>query len=171
MPESNAFGLSELCFEALTCGKWAAQMPQMTRSKATNDNLKSHKWQNCRRKVRAEKDRSKDSLHISFLDCIEKSTRICHIFSYFLLDVGNRGGMILESTLVVFFWWLAQSVRAKTLCQLIYIKGNVDETRHTRTPKKTTTFVRNVGKMYYFCIDGREGSMTSRKAIEFCFAC
>ena len=42
--KSYAFRLSELCFGPLTCGKWGAQMPQMTRSKATNGNLKDGKW-------------------------------------------------------------------------------------------------------------------------------
>ena len=38
--ESYALGLSELCFEALICGKWAPQKPQMSVSKTTNDNVK-----------------------------------------------------------------------------------------------------------------------------------
>ena len=79
--ESYAFGLSELCFEALTCGKWAAQMPQMTRSKATNDNLRSHKWQISWQKVKVEWGESNFSLHNLFLDCMKKLTKICRIFS------------------------------------------------------------------------------------------
>ena len=79
--KNDAFGLSELCFKALTCGKWAAQMPQMTRSKTTNDNLKGHKWQIYQQKVKAEKRISKDSLHISFLEWMKKLTKICSDFS------------------------------------------------------------------------------------------
>ena len=79
--ESYAFGLSELCFEALTCGKWAAQMPLMTRSKATNDNLRSHKWQILRQKVKEEECGGKYSLHNSFLDWARKLTKICRAFS------------------------------------------------------------------------------------------
>ena len=53
-------------------------MPQMTRSKATSDTLKSHKWQFGRLKVEGEKHESKDSLHNSFLDWTKKLTRICN---------------------------------------------------------------------------------------------
>ena len=75
--QSYAMRLSELCFEPLTCGKWAYQMPLMTRSKATNDTLRSHKWQNGRLKVKGEKGKSKYSLHNSFPDWTKKLTRFC----------------------------------------------------------------------------------------------
>ena len=102
VPGNDAFGLSELCFEPLTCGKWACQMPLMTRSKATNDNLRSHMWQIWRLKVKEEKYKSKYSLHISFPDWMKKLTRICHNFSYFSIALLKKERLRQSNYLIVY---------------------------------------------------------------------
>ena len=40
--------------------------------------------------MKVEKGESKDSLHISFLDCTEKLTRICCVFSALILSIRYR---------------------------------------------------------------------------------
>ena len=79
--QSYAFILQELCFELPTCGIWRPQMPQVSVSYATSDNLRWYKWQFRLWRMRKTKSKRLIFFNITILDWTENPTAFCHLFS------------------------------------------------------------------------------------------
>ena len=82
--QSYAMRWSKLWNELVTAMLWGRQMPQVSGSKHSYEDLRCHMWQFPMWKMRKLERKSRFLTCFSSLDWTEKSTRFCRVFSAFI---------------------------------------------------------------------------------------
>ena len=80
--QSYAMRLSKLWNEVVIAMLWGPHSYHLSGSKHIFERLRCHMWQFYLLKMRKMERKSRFPTHFSFLDWKEKSTKICHVFSF-----------------------------------------------------------------------------------------